>query len=88
GRAGADLVPHGIGTSGPLVVGAFFSATGLPIIVVITTIGVAEGRMRPVKAAALVAAGIVSVLVYPLLGLRQLKMSATMRDSRPEHEGG
>ncbi len=46
---------------------AFFSATGLPLIVVITTIGVSEGKMRPVNAAALVAAGMVSVLVYPLL---------------------
>ncbi len=52
---------------------AFFSATGLPIIVVITTVGVAEGRMLPVNAAALVAAGMLSVFVYPLLGLRQLQ---------------
>jgi hypothetical protein len=37
---------------------ALFSA-GLPLVVVITTIGVEEGRMRPVNAAALVGAGIV-----------------------------
>ncbi len=54
---------------------AFFSATGLPIIVVITTIGVDEGRMRPVNAAALVAAGMLSVLVYPLVGLRQFRVA-------------
>jgi Kef-type K+ transport system membrane component KefB len=46
---------------------ALFSATGLPLIVVITTIGVQEGRMRPVNAAALVAAGMLSVLLYPML---------------------
>ncbi len=46
---------------------ALFSATGLPLIVVITTIGVEEGRMLPVNAAALVTAGMLSVLLYPML---------------------
>jgi hypothetical protein len=49
------------------------SATGLPLIVVITTIGVDEGKMRPENAAALVAAGMLSVLVYPILGLGRLR---------------
>ena len=40
-----------------LVLLALFSATALPLIVVITTIGVEEGRKRAVNAAALVAAG-------------------------------
>jgi Kef-type K+ transport system membrane component KefB len=48
---------------------AILSATGLPIIVVITSLGVSEHRMKPQNAAALVAAGILSVLVYPLIGL-------------------
>ena len=51
---------------------AVLSATGLPIIVVITTLGVSEHRMKPQNAAALVAAGMLSVLVYPLIGLRWL----------------
>jgi Kef-type K+ transport system membrane component KefB len=46
---------------------ALLSATGLPLIVVITTIGVQEGRIRPVNAAALVAAGMLSVLLYPMI---------------------
>jgi Kef-type K+ transport system membrane component KefB len=46
---------------------ALFSATALPLVVVITTIGVSEGRMRPVNAAALVAAGLLSVLLYPMI---------------------
>jgi Kef-type K+ transport system membrane component KefB len=46
---------------------ALFSATALPLVVVITTIGVAEGRMRPVNAAALVGAGMLSVLLYPMV---------------------
>lgn len=56
---------------------ALFSATGLPLIVVITSIGVAEGRMRPVNATALVTAGIISVLVFPAAGLRLLRESVS-----------
>jgi Kef-type K+ transport system membrane component KefB len=51
---------------GQLVPLALLSATGLPLIVVITTIGVSEGRMVPANAAALVGAGMLSVLIYPL----------------------
>jgi Kef-type K+ transport system membrane component KefB len=46
---------------------AFFSATALPLVVVITTIGTQSGRMKPENAAALVGAGMLSVLLYPLL---------------------
>jgi Kef-type K+ transport system membrane component KefB len=46
---------------------ALLSATGLPLIVVITSLGVTLGSMRPVNAAALVAAGMLSVLLYPML---------------------
>lgn len=52
---------------------AFFSATGLPMIVVITAIGLQDGAMRPRTAVALVAAGMVSVFVYPIVGLRLLR---------------
>ena len=55
---------------------AVFSATGLPIIVVITTLGVSEHRMKPQNAAALVTAGMLSVLIYPLVGLRWLDKEA------------
>jgi Kef-type K+ transport system membrane component KefB len=47
---------------------ALFSATALPLVVVITSIGLDTGRMRPENAAALVGAGMVSVAVFPLLG--------------------
>jgi Kef-type K+ transport system membrane component KefB len=56
---------------------ALFSATGLPLIVVITTIGVQEGRMHPVNAAALVAAGMLSVLLYPMLARMWLRRAPT-----------
>lgn len=48
---------------------ALFSATSLPLIVVITELGKATGRMLPENAAALVGAGILSVLIFPLVGL-------------------
>jgi Kef-type K+ transport system membrane component KefB len=48
---------------------ALFSATTLPLVVVITELGKMTGRMRPENAAALVGAGIVSVLIFPLIGL-------------------
>ena len=48
------------------------AATGLPLIVVITSLGVSEHRMKPQNAAALIAAGMLSVLIYPLIGLRWL----------------
>lgn len=61
---------------GPL---ALFSATGLPLIVVITTIGTAEGRILPENAAALVGAGMVSVLLFPAIGLRMLRAATDGR---------
>ncbi|MEU9732131.1 cation:proton antiporter [Streptomyces sp. NPDC048002] len=47
-----------------------FAATALPLVVAITTIGVDAGTMRSDEAAALVAAAMISVLVFPSLGLR------------------
>lgn len=48
---------------------ALYSATSLPLIVVITELGKATGRMLPENAAALVGAGILSVLLFPLIAL-------------------
>jgi hypothetical protein len=43
-------------------------STALPLLVVITEIGLATDQMRVSTATALVAAGMLSVLVYPLAG--------------------
>ena len=48
---------------------ALLSATQLPLVVAITTIGVDTGHMRASTAAALVGAGVLSVLIYPSLAL-------------------
>lgn len=49
---------------------ALYSATGLPMIVIISEIGVSSGLMAPNRAAVLVAAGMISVLVFPILAER------------------
>jgi Kef-type K+ transport system membrane component KefB len=49
---------------------ALFSATELPLVVAITTIAVEQGHMRSSTAAALVGAGILSTMIYPVLALR------------------
>ena len=60
------------------------SAAGLPLIVVITSIGLQEHRMRPQIAASLIAAGMLSVLIYPILGLRQLPTASPTTEGHPE----
>ena len=67
---------------------ALFSATALPLIVVITDIGTAEGRIRPENAAALVGAGIVSVLLFPAMGLHRLRSAAGTPTNVDPGEGG
>jgi len=49
---------------------AFFSSTELPMVVAITTIAVARHRMTTVTAAALVGAGVLSTLVYPIIAVQ------------------
>ncbi|PJI93298.1 cation:proton antiporter [Luteimicrobium subarcticum] len=46
-----------------------FGATGLPIIVAVTAIGVETGDLSSATAASLVGAGLLSVLLFPLLAL-------------------
>lgn len=49
---------------------ALYAATGLPLIVAITSIGVERGTLKPSTAAAMVGAGMLSVLLYPFLALK------------------
>jgi Kef-type K+ transport system membrane component KefB len=51
---------------------ALLSATGLPLIVVVTAIGTANHYIAPQTAAALVTAGMLSVLILPAIGIRLL----------------
>jgi Kef-type K+ transport system membrane component KefB len=60
--------PQGSPTRDRIATG-LFGATGLPIIVAVTAIGVEHGELTTGTAAALVAAGMCSVLIFPALGL-------------------
>ncbi len=51
---------------------AVLQSTALPLLVVITEIGLSTGHMRPSNAAALVGAGMLSVLVLPIVGFALL----------------
>lgn len=47
---------------------AFLQSTALPLVVVITEIGIQTDNMKPANATALVGAAMLSVLLYPLIG--------------------
>jgi Kef-type K+ transport system membrane component KefB len=57
-------------------------ATSLPFLVTATMIGVDVGVVSPVNAAALVAAGVVSVLVFPVAALDLLRSSPSRSPDR------
>ncbi len=64
---------------------AFLGATGLPIIVAVTAIGVDEGVLRTADAAVIVGAGMLSVLLFPLIamslrGERMAPVTAPLED--------
>jgi Kef-type K+ transport system membrane component KefB len=61
-----------VGTRGAVVAG-LFQATSLPFIVAATTIGVELGALAPATAAAFVAAGLASALIFPVTGLSVLR---------------
>lgn len=63
-----------------------FGATGLPIIVAVTAIGVDQGALDTGTAAALVAAGMLSVLLFPLLGLALHKRSPGYAVRPPDND--
>jgi Kef-type K+ transport system membrane component KefB len=70
------LAHRKVGTGHDRLALALYSATALPLIVAITTIGLDAGRMRPDNATALVAAGMLSVLAFPVIAGR---LRATQR---------
>jgi Kef-type K+ transport system membrane component KefB len=59
-----------------VVAAGLMQATSLSFIVVATEIGVTVGELRPVNAASLVAAGMLSVLIFPMTALAVLRRSA------------
>jgi Kef-type K+ transport system membrane component KefB len=63
-----------------------FSATGLPIIVAVTGLGVEAGYLEPGMASALVGAGMLSVLLFPLLALGQHRRAVDGAPKPPDQD--
>jgi Kef-type K+ transport system membrane component KefB len=65
---------------------ALLTATTLPLLVALTHVGLANGTMRPENAAALVGAGVASVLLFPAVAVT-LSTRATQRRRRRSRVG-
>ena len=61
------------------VASGLLQATSLPFIVTASQIGMAAGLMTPVTAAALVCAGLLSVLIFPVIALGLLRSAPAPR---------
>jgi Kef-type K+ transport system membrane component KefB len=75
----------GLRANGPrptLAIG-LLQATSLPFIVTATQIGVTLGKITPVTAAALVCAGLLSVLMFPVLALTLLRRGEPEPEPEP-----
>jgi Kef-type K+ transport system membrane component KefB len=66
-----------------VVVAGILQATSLPFIVAATTIGVDMGLMGSAESSAFVAAGLLSVLFFPLIGLTLLRHADRPGPARP-----
>ena len=74
-RAGVDdAVGRSLGGRGATAAG-LLQATSLPFLVTVAQIGTATGRLSGINAAALVCAGLLSVLVFPAVALGVLGRS-------------
>ncbi|MFI6019250.1 cation:proton antiporter [Streptomyces sp. NPDC051287] len=68
-----------------LLANGLLMATSLPVIVSATQIGIAENLITPVNGAALTCAGVLSVMIFPVLAVRLLQGGAMDRNGVPEH---
>jgi Kef-type K+ transport system membrane component KefB len=85
GSSGLLTAPSGASSADRRAI-ALLTATGLPVIVAVTDIGVESGELPVGTASGLVGAGMLSVLLFPLLALSQRRPSraAGERDDRDE----
>ena len=56
----------------------FITATTMPLLIALAAIGLSTGVMLPANAAALVGAGVLSVLVYPLIAIALARRGRTV----------
>ena len=78
----ALLYARALGRTRAIAAG-FMQGTSLTFIVVATTIGVETGHQRASTAAALVVAGLLSVIIDPPVALQILKSAGTRRGVAP-----
>jgi Kef-type K+ transport system membrane component KefB len=69
------------------VAAALLASTALPVIVAVTKIGLDRHDMKPENAAALVAAGMLSVLIFPAVAFTLRRRSASSADATMPDEG-
>lgn len=67
------------------IAAGLLQATSLPFIVTATQIGVELGRITPVTGAALVFAGLLSVLIFPVIALGLLRGGETVQPLSGQH---
>src|SRR3954447_5383897 len=70
------------------VVAGVLQATSLPFIVAATTIGVEMGLMGTAESSAMIAAGLLSVLLFPLTGLTLLKRAGAPTNTETAASAG
>src|SRR3954451_5217813 len=78
----AVLYRRSLGRTGTIAAG-LLQATSLPFLVTVAQIGTATGRLSPVDAAALVCAGLLSVLIFPAAAFGVLGRSQPAAVSEP-----
>jgi Kef-type K+ transport system membrane component KefB len=66
----------------------FITATTMPLLVALAEIGEQDGVMLPATAAALIGAGVLSVLVYPLIAVTLHRASLAAPRAAGASEGG
>lgn len=86
GLPGSFAAPPGASVRQRVSLG-LFSATALPLIVAVTEIGVVEGALSEATAAALVGAGMLSCLIFPLTALSLLPGVSTHINPAASTEG-
>jgi len=64
------------------VAAGLLQATSLPFLVTATEIGVALGEIKPVTGAALVSAGLLSVIIFPLVAVTLLREPSPITSPR------
>jgi Kef-type K+ transport system membrane component KefB len=80
----AILYRSALGSIRDVAAVGLLQATSLPFIVAATTIGLQVHAIRPANAAALVAAGLFSVILFPIISLQLLRPSAKGPSMAPE----